>query len=93
MPTTSVPSGGSRNLSLGVGGCADLVQNGRQSGKVLQADRYMLAQRIRLQVIHEVPLRDDVEGFIVPRMCCNDAVRQVTVTPGHGACPDPVISG
>ena len=39
----------------------------------------MLAQRIALQASHEEPLRDDVEGFIVPRMDCNDAVRQVIV--------------
>jgi len=39
MPTTSVPSGGSRKLSLGESGCADLVQDERQSEKVLQPDR------------------------------------------------------
>jgi hypothetical protein len=41
----------------------------------------MLAQRIALQVSHDEPLRDDVKGFIVPRMGCNNPVRQVTVIP------------
>ena len=41
----------------------------------------MLAQRIALQASHDEPLRDDVKGFIVPRMGCNDAVRQVAVIP------------
>ena len=50
----------------------------------------MLAQRIALQASHAEPLRDDIEGFIVSRMDCNDPVRQVTLDitclldPGNG---------
>jgi hypothetical protein len=67
-----------------VGGCADLVQEGRQSEKVLQPDRQIQAQRAALQALHEAPWRDGGEGFILTRMICNGAVRQVTVIPNPG---------
>jgi len=41
----------------------------------------MHAQRSAHQVRHEMPLRDDVSGFIMPRMVSKDPVRQVPVNP------------
>ncbi len=51
----------------------------------------MHAQRTVLQVSHEAPLRDDVKGFIVPRMVGIDAVRQVIVTPNPGSAPPEIV--
>jgi hypothetical protein len=51
----------------------------------------MHAHRNVLRAIHEARLRDDVEGFIVRRMGCKAAVRQVTVIPKPGfALPEMV---